>query len=157
MRGAVRLSAIVVIALLAFPATLIPAEQAEGPQRSGALGPQTLAPWVSVFDNQQVMGIVGKEVRSSTDEAMGRIVDVLVDRNGQARGAVIDFGGFLGVGSRRIVVDWATLHFPTDGKSDRLTVDLTRDQVKSAPEYKDGKPVVVLGALPPIGPAAPEM
>jgi len=73
------------------------------------------------------------------------------------RAAVIDFGGFLGVGSRKIVVDWAALHFPEDGKSDRLTVDLTRDQVKSAPEYKDGKPVVVLGAIPVVGPGMPEM
>jgi hypothetical protein len=39
-------------------------------------------------------------------EDMGRIVDVIVDRSGQVRAAVIDFGGFLGVGSRKIAVDW---------------------------------------------------
>ena len=157
MRGAVRLSAVITIALLAFPPTVLPADKGDDAQRSGSLGPQTSPPWVSVLNNQQVMGVVGKEVRSNSDEAMGRIVDVLVDRNGQTRGAVIDFGGFLGVGSRKIVVDWAALHFPADGKSDRLTVDLTRDQVKSAPEYKDGKPVVVLGAIPVVGPGMPEM
>ena len=155
MRAAVRLSAIITIALLAFPPTVLPADKGDDAQRSGSLGPQTSPPWVSVLNNQQVMGVVGKEVRSNSDEAMGRIVDVLVDRNGQTRGAVIDFGGFLGVGSRKIVVDWAAL--PADGKSDRLTVDLTRDQVKSAPEYKDGKPVVVLGAIPVVGPGMPEM
>jgi len=37
---------------------------------------------------------------------MGRIVDVIVDLAGVVRAAVIDFGGFLGVGSRKIVVDW---------------------------------------------------
>src|SRR6266849_2785320 len=37
--------------------------------------------------------------------------DVLVDRSGIVRAAVIDFGGFLGVGSRKIVVDWNALHF----------------------------------------------
>ena len=42
---------------------------------------------------------------------MGRIVDVIVDRAGTVRAAVIDFGGFLGVGSRKIVVDWSALHF----------------------------------------------
>ena len=157
MRGAVRLSAVITIALLAFPPTVLPADKGDDAQRSGSLGPQTSPPWVSVLNNQQVMGVVGKEVRSNSDEAMGRIVDVLVDRNGQTRGAVIDFGGFLGVGSRKIVVDWAALHFPADGRSDRLTVDLTRDQVKSAPEYKDGKPVVVLGAIPVVGPGMPEM
>ena len=29
---------------------------------------------------------------------MGRIVDIIVDRSGQVRAAVIDFGRFLGVG-----------------------------------------------------------
>jgi len=32
--------------------------------------------------------------RSPTDEDMGRIVDVIVDRAGLVRAAVIDFGGF---------------------------------------------------------------
>jgi hypothetical protein len=92
--------------------------------------------------------ILGREVRSVTDEDMGRIVDVLVDREGQVRAAIIDFGGFLGVGSRKIAVDWKALHFPQPGKpGGRIALELTRDQVKTAPEYKEGKPVVVLGAL----------
>ena len=56
-------------------------------------------------------GILGREVRSAANENMGRIVDVIVDRSGTVRAAVIDFGGFLGVGSRKIVVDWRALHF----------------------------------------------
>ena len=77
---------------------------------------------------------------------MGRIVDIIVDRSGQVRAAVIDFGGFLGVGSRKIAVDWSILRFGSGEKSDRVVVDLTWAQVKAAPEYKDGKQVVVLGA-----------
>src|SRR6202790_1313526 len=77
---------------------------------------------------------------------MGRIVDVVVDRAGQVRAAVIDFGGFLGVGSRKIAVDWGALSFPKPGdKAGRVTLEFTRDQVKAGPEYQDGKPVVVLG------------
>jgi hypothetical protein len=79
---------------------------------------------------------------------MGRIVDVLVDHTGKVRAAVIDFGGFLGVGSRKIAVDWAALHFPPPGKpGTHIALEFTRDQVKAAPEYQDGKPVVVLSAL----------
>ena len=43
---------------------------------------------------------------------MGQIIDVIVKRDGQVRAAVIDFGGFLGVGSRKIAVDWSALSFP---------------------------------------------
>jgi hypothetical protein len=31
----------------------------------------------------------------------------------------------------------------------RVTIDLTRNQVKEAPEYKEGRPVVVIGAAAP--------
>jgi PRC-barrel domain len=99
-----------------------------------------------VFEDQQLDGILGKAVRSSADEDMGRIVDVLVSREGQLRAVVIDFGGFLGVGSRKVAVDWNALRFPAAGKLDRVTLELTRDQVRLAPEYRSGEPVKVVSA-----------
>jgi hypothetical protein len=102
---------------------------------------------VTVFDNREVQGVLGKEVRSAVDESMGRIVNVIVDRTGEVRAAVIEFGGFLGVGSRKIAVAWNALHFlPDVKKGERATLELTRDQVRAAPEFREGKPVVVLGA-----------
>ena len=103
----------------------------------------------TVLPYQDVQAVLGKEVRSSADEDMGRIVDVLVDQAGHVRAAVIDFGGFLGVGNRKVVVDWSALHFAPADQPDRISLDLTRNQVKQASEYKPGKPVVVLGALGP--------
>ena len=109
----------------------------------------------TVLPYQDVQGVLGKEVRSSAGEDMGRVVDVLVDQTGQVRAAVIDFGGFLGVGNRKVVVDWNALHFAPSDQPDRISLDLTRDQMKQAPEYKPGKPVVVVGALGPA--AGPEL
>jgi hypothetical protein len=84
---------------------------------------------------------------------MGRIVDVVVDRTGQVRAAVIDFGGFLGVGSRKIAVDWNALSFSAPGdKRDVVTIEFTKAQVKAAPEYKDKRAVVVLSAAGPLPP-----
>lgn len=99
-----------------------------------------------VLDDQEVSGIVGKSVRSSADEDMGRIVDVIVSLDGHVRAAVIDFGGFLGIGTRKIAVDWRALKF---SPANRITLELTRNQVRVAPEYKRGEPLVVLG---PAGP-----
>jgi hypothetical protein len=104
-------------------------------------------PTVTVLDHQEVQGILGREVRSGANEKMGRIVDVIVDRSGEVRAAIIDFGGFLGVGSRKIAVAWNALRFLPDAKNvERIGLELTRDQVQGAPEYKEDKPVVVLGA-----------
>jgi hypothetical protein len=101
---------------------------------------------VTVLGSHQAQSVLGREVRSSANENMGRIVDVVVDREGRVRAAVIDFGGFLGVGSRKIAVDWSALRFDLDPKRDLVTLELTRDQVKATPEYKDKQSVVVLGA-----------
>jgi hypothetical protein len=104
-------------------------------------------PSVTIIGAGDAHSVLGRDVRSPADEDMGHIVDVVVDRAGAARAAVIDFGGFLGVGSRKIAVDWNALHFGrVANKSDSITLELTKDQVRAAPEYKEDKPVVVLGA-----------
>jgi PRC-barrel domain len=104
-------------------------------------------PSVTIIGASDAHGVLGREVRSPADEDMGRIVDVIVDRLGTVRAAVIDFGGFLGVGSRKIVVDWNALHFGRiANKGERITLELTKEQVMAAPEYKDDTAIVVLGA-----------
>jgi hypothetical protein len=114
---------------------------------SAALKEPAPPPSVTIIGARDAHGVLGRDVRSSSDEAMGRIVDVIVDRGGQVRAAVIDFGGFLGVGSRKIVVDWNALHFGRiASKRDSITLELTKEQVTAAPEYKEDTPIVVLGA-----------
>jgi PRC-barrel domain len=114
----------------------------------------------TVIDDRDAEAILGKSVYSAASEDMGRIVDVIVKRNGEVRAAVIDFGGFLGVGSRKIAVDWSALRFPTSGPMDHINLELTRDQVRLAPEFKPGEPLVVLGSVgdvqPSPEPPAPE-
>jgi hypothetical protein len=104
-------------------------------------------PSITIIGARDAHGVLGRDVRSAADENMGHILDIIVDRAGVVRAAVIDFGGFLGVGSRKIVVDWSALHFGrVANKSDSITLELTKEQVTAAPEYKEDKPVVVLGA-----------
>jgi hypothetical protein len=110
-------------------------------------------PSVTIIGAKEAHGVLGRDVRSPTDENMGRIVDVIVDRAGVVRAAVIDFGGFLGVGSRKIVVDWNALHFGhVADKGDSITLELTKEQVTAAPEYKEDQPIVVLGAAGSLKP-----
>lgn len=124
-----------------------PAPQTPSKPDAPPPAPVAKPPSVTVIDAFDAKGILGRDVRSPASENMGRIADVIVDRAGQVRGAVIDFGGFLGVGSRKIVVDWGALHFwNVADKTASITLDLTREQVRAAPEYKDDQPIVVLGA-----------
>ncbi len=119
-----------------------PSPGADESQRQSNL---PVTPPKTLLDNSESHAILGTSVRSATNEDMGRVVDVIVDRAGTTRAAVIDFGGFLGVGSRKVAVDWNAIRF---GGATGLSIDLTRDQVKAAPQYQEGKPIVVLGAAP---------
>jgi hypothetical protein len=98
----------------------------------------------SVVDGEQLESVLGVEALSSAGDNMGRIVDIIVDRDGQVAAAIIDFGGVLGMGSRKIAVDWRSLHFDPK-KAGYVVANLTKDQVRVAPVYKTGEPVVVIG------------
>jgi hypothetical protein len=98
----------------------------------------------TVVDGEQLESVLGIEALSSTGDDMGRIVDIIVDRSGEVRAAIIDFGGFLGMGSRKIAVDWRSLHFDPK-KAGAVVVNLTKDQLRVAPVYKAAEPVVMIG------------
>jgi hypothetical protein len=126
-----------------------------------------------VVDGSAADTLLGKPVRTTKGEDLGRVVDVIVDRSGVVRAAVIDFGGFLGVGTRKVAVDWRVLHFPQKGAMDALIADLSKDQVRAAPAFKPGEAVVIMGGgtaepaasaspspvapIAPAGPPAPKL
>lgn len=113
--------------------------------------PKNLQP---IFPGEATL-ILGKKVQGAAGEDMGRVVDILVDGDGQPRAAVIDFGGFLGVGSRKIAVDWRLLQFrPTDHKAP-IQLSVTRAEVQAAPEYKEKNEPAQVVAPPAEAPAAP--
>jgi hypothetical protein len=91
-----------------------------------------------------LFNILGKDVQSPSGQAMGRVVDLLVDETGQPRAAIIDFGGFLGVGTRKIAIDWNSLRFDAGDPKKAVVADLDRDEIKAAPEYKDSREVIAI-------------
>ena len=137
--------AIIAVAFVAFSTV----SRAQNTAPSAAPKEAAPPPSVTIIGARDAHGVLGRDVRSAAGEDMGRIVDVIVSRDGQVRAAIIDFGGFLGIGTRKIAVDWRVLKFSPAGKPGGITLELTRNQVRVAPEYKRGEPLVVLG---PAGP-----
>jgi len=160
LRGAAIISALIFGYAVSAPAWAVAQAPAASAQQTKARQTKGETPAV-VLNDDNVASIMGQNVFSASGQSMGRIVDILVDRDGNVRAAIIDFGGFLGVGSRKVAVDWHALHFPAKGKLDHLILSLSRDEVRVAPEYKPGEPVVVVkatgNAAPPAasGPSTP--
>jgi len=82
--------------------------------------------------------VLGRRVLDHGGHEIGRLVDVLVDGSGRPLAAVFDVGGYMGVGTRRVAVDWSRLHLTIAGDDSRITVDLDGDIIAAAPEYKGG-------------------
>jgi len=97
-----------------------------------ASGPSYLEP----LNSGETIGVLGKSVVARNGEGLGLITDVIVDRTGQPRAAVIDFGGFLGVGSRKIAVDWNLLSFDPEKRDRAAVLALRRHEIRAAPEYR---------------------
>jgi hypothetical protein len=129
------------------------------------------APLTTTVTPDIAMPILGRTVYGASGDTIGRIVDVLVDAAGLPQAAVLDVGGFLGVGNRTIAVHWGTLHFHPSDKDHPITIDMPADEIKAAPAYDDttapAQVVVphtppgdtlgtVVKPLPPPAPAAPD-
>lgn len=131
------------ICLVAEPQSLRAVESALTASKSPA----------ATLNGTPVRGILGHTVQDAEGKEMGHVIDIVVDPKGQVRAAIIDFGGFLGVGSRKIAVNWSALHFGGAVRhEDDIKLALTQDQLKAAPEYKDGNPVVVIGSTGTLEP-----
>jgi hypothetical protein len=89
--------------------------------------------------------ILGQRVTDPDGQQIGRLVDILVDANGQPQAAIIDFGGFMGVGNRKIAVHWSALRFTPGDPKTKVALEMTQDQIKTAPEFRNpNKPAAVV-------------
>jgi hypothetical protein len=82
--------------------------------------------------------LLGRRVLDHGGQEIGRLVDVVTDGSGRPVAAVLDVGGYMGVGSRKIAVDWGLLRLTIAGDDTRVIVDLDGDIIAAAPEYKGG-------------------
>ena len=89
--------------------------------------------------------IVGKAVVSAEGEEIGDVQEVVQDPASGDQFAVVDVGGFLGVGQKSIVIGFDELKVSGD---DRLESDLTRETLQTETEYSPGDYEPVSGSGP---------
>ncbi len=100
---------------------------------------------VEQIQTLQLESLLGREVRTREGDS-GRIIDLLTDREGKLQAAVVEMGGFLGIGTRKIAIDWRSFNFTTPDPRSFVTLEISREQLRLAPEYTARETVVVLKA-----------
>ena len=122
---------------------------ADGHSRTEASASEDGAP-KALEDGAQksrLVSILGLEVTNRDGDA-GRVIDVLVDLDGRSGAVVVEFGGFMGIGSRKVAVEWSALRFVREGNRSLLVINVSREQIKVSPEYRPNEPpAAVLGTL----------
>ena len=138
----------------------VPAANAQQPAPPPVVQPATVpapaktAPRVVAAEQvapTELTGLLGHPVVGVKEAEIGRIVDLLVDGQGQVRAVVVDVGGFMGVGDRKVAVAWAALRFEAKPKGPVISIEISADRIKSWAEYIPDRPVAILGA-PGSGP-----
>lgn len=84
--------------------------------------------------------MIGEDVMGSDGEKIGSVEDVIIDpASGEATQLVISSGGFLGIGEKRISVDFSQVQVQTedDGEPESLTLsNMTQADVEAMPEFQ---------------------
>ncbi|MEJ6398087.1 PRC-barrel domain-containing protein [Yoonia sp. 208BN28-4] len=82
--------------------------------------------------------LTGAVVYGSGDENVGEISELLLTDDGKMDRAVIDVGGFLGMGERPIAVTMDELQITRDDDGDvRVYIDSTMEALEEQPVYED--------------------
>ncbi|HEY5225728.1 MAG TPA: PRC-barrel domain-containing protein [Methylovirgula sp.] len=91
---------------------------------------------LATSDHWLMSDIYGAGVYDPSNSKIGKIDDLVLNPNGQIKMAVIGVGGFLGVGEKDVAVPFNDLKVTNYKGTEELTLDRTKDQLKSAPAYK---------------------
>lgn len=110
--------------------------------------PAAPAPRVRQVPRGRAEGVLGQPVVNAKGDTIGHVVDILIDRRGRPKAAVVDFEGFFGVGDRKIAVAWDAMRFDVTGGKIVITVTLDAAKLKALPVYSAAAPSVPVAAKP---------
>ena len=83
--------------------------------------------------------LIGLNVQSPEDKKVGDIGEVVLGKDGNVQGVVVDVGGFLGIATHPVLLDWKDVTLATQDGKDRAVVNLTKEKLEQMPAYEVSK------------------
>lgn len=77
-----------------------------------------------------------QNVYDSSNNKIGEIVDVLVNKNGEVTAVILSVGGFLGMDTKDVAAPFKAIHATMKNNEWWLVMNTTKDALKTAPGYK---------------------
>ncbi|MDY0870980.1 PRC-barrel domain-containing protein [Dongia rigui] len=80
--------------------------------------------------------LVGVNIENGDGDKLGEVGEVVIASDGGLQGVVVDVGGFLGIGTHPVLLNWKDMKISGNGDDIKAIVNTTKDNLKSLPEYK---------------------
>lgn len=78
----------------------------------------------------------GIDVISPTGQKLGDIDDFVLTGDGKIDAVIVEFGGFIGIGTKHVAIAYDGLKFMVGPSNERyLVVNVTKDQLNAQPDY----------------------
>jgi len=78
--------------------------------------------------------LCGTDVKNPQGQDIGKVSDLMINlRTGKVEYAVLDFGGFLGIGNKLFAVPYGA--FAVDTKDDEMVLDVDKEYLEKAPGF----------------------
>ncbi|HET7635959.1 MAG TPA: PRC-barrel domain-containing protein [Burkholderiales bacterium] len=92
--------------------------------------------FITEESGQQMLSsnLVGMSVTNSNNDDIGKIDNLLLNKDGNLTGVVVSIGGFLGIGSKHVALPMSEVQINPGQK--KAMVSLSKDDLKNAPDFK---------------------
>jgi len=117
-----------------------PPEATQPGQRSPeAAQPTPSTPEAVPGESVSVTEYYKQNVYDASDNAIGEVSDVLLDKDGRVAAVIVSVGGFLGLGAKYVSVPFNALRVTEKDGKRYLVMETTKDALMSAPGYQYDK------------------
>jgi sporulation protein YlmC with PRC-barrel domain len=120
----------------AKPETAPPPEAAQ-PMPSAPKGAEKMT--AEPGDSVSVTEYYKQNVYDTSDNTIGEVSDVLLDKDGHVTAVILSVGGFLGLGAKYVSVPFNALRMTEKDGKRYLVMDTTKEALTSAPGYQYDK------------------
>jgi sporulation protein YlmC with PRC-barrel domain len=124
--AAVSLLLLSTAALAQAPSSSTPSTSSSAPQTLNAIPPSSTT----------VTNYYKQNVYDPSNNKVGQVSDVLVDRQGKVTALIVGVGGVAGAGAKDVAVPFDSVRLTNEGNNARLVMNTTSDNLKNAPGYK---------------------
>jgi sporulation protein YlmC with PRC-barrel domain len=88
-------------------------------------------------DDVRASKLIGTKVVNAANETVGDVNEVVLTKDGKVAAVILGIGGFLGMGEREVAVNFSSIKMGRDQSNNLLlTVDVTKEGLKSAPAWR---------------------